>query len=108
VGVVIAEQLDLEPALAALEARLVGLSGRVRFGDDRDIVMEALFHVRRRRWALRNAVSVARPNAKLNWEAVYTIRASREPAAALARRFGVDQTTVCNVRAGRAWTERAA
>jgi hypothetical protein len=108
VGVVIAEQLDLEPALAALEARLLGLSRRVRFGDDRDIVMEALFLVRRRRWALRNPVSVARPNAKLNWEAVYTIRASREPDAALARRFGVAPATVRNVRAGKGWKERAA
>jgi hypothetical protein len=42
--------------------------------------------------------------AKLNEEAVRAIRASSEPGAELARRYGVSPALICHVRKGRSWS----
>jgi transcriptional regulator with XRE-family HTH domain len=45
------------------------------------------------------------PSAKLNPESVRTIRESDETSAALARRFGVSQSTISRVRRGQSWKQ---
>ena len=46
------------------------------------------------------------PGARLTAKAVALIRASSESGAALARRLGVHEQTVRDVRLGRSWTEK--
>lgn len=43
--------------------------------------------------------------AKLDWDAVRDIRSSSLSNPALAARYGVSSSTICNVRAGRVWPE---
>lgn len=51
-----------------------------------------------------NAANCQRGKAsKLDWEKVAFIRASELPTNDLARHFGVFQTTIDDVRAGRTW-----
>lgn len=46
--------------------------------------------------------------AKLDWDAVHEIRASRETHTDLGRRYGVSATSIMRVRKGETWREDAA
>jgi hypothetical protein len=104
-----------EPALARLEVRLLhAAAARFLFPEQRDVMLDALYALRRQHWVPSDFPTVSRaggqehPNAKLTWPAVLAIRASSEGARTLATRFGVSHGTIWYVRRGRTWKERAA
>jgi len=51
-----------------------------------------------------SAKGVKNPSCKLTEEQVRQIRASTESGAFLAKKFGVSQPTICNIRAGKRWS----
>lgn len=105
---------QFEPALACLEGRLVhAAAARFLFPDQRELVLDALYALRRQHWVPSDFATLSRPggqeppNAKLTWPAVQAIRASSEGSRTLATRFGVSHGTIWYVRRGRTWKERA-
>jgi hypothetical protein len=106
---------QFEPALARLEVRLVRAAAtRFLFPDQRELVLDALYALRRQHWVPRDVAPLwglageQHPKAKLTWAAVRAIRRSREPDTAVAAHFGVTRSAVWSVRAGRTWKEHAA
>jgi hypothetical protein len=55
------------------------------------------------RTGLKSGRGSANSNAKLNVEQVHAIRASDDPIADLAERFGVSRSTIVNIRKERTW-----
>lgn len=56
----------------------------------------------------RKATGEANPNAKLTWVQVREIRAAGGSCAVIGKRYGVDPSTVWDIRRGAIWRDQAA
>lgn len=79
-------------------------------GDRRNNVPENLdFGTAAQNWAdrraMRRAIHEDHHAAKLDWEKVRVIRSSSEATRSIARRLGVAQSTIQEVRRGKTWVE---
>lgn len=79
--------------------------GHLFLGTQADNVADA---IAKGRWRFPpRRVGETNGRARLTWLAVREIRASAEPTAVLAVRFGVSNGAIAHIRAGRTWREAA-